>query len=551
MKNDNKEQFFANELKMSYHLLSPKSKKPARIYMLVRLDGKQYKLPIGVKVYPKQWNDAIQKAYISEILTPLDNYNNRIANTRINECTILYNDFKYYLCNTIERNNPINILRNKIYHSMAKRSKYKNPILFIKTAIDKKYGERKGSTSTTFLSNLTSIERYCKENSIVLTSIQDIDYNFLNNYRDWACQRPSRQYKQHGFNTDLSSINHSITNIKTMLKYMEEIGEYDMAKAQIDKIEKYPLKLKSYEDMIALTETEIEALKNLNLEKESDRKTRDVFLFTCYVGQRVSDIKAFNEKANLVEVDGKQYFKLRQQKVQSSFVTIPILPEAREILTRINWDVSYPYKSEMYVGKKIKKYCEMIGLTGDEICFHEDIKGIHTFKKKRCEIVATHTARRTFATIAYKRGVDIETISKITGQDIKTLKMYLRITGEENADMFTSAWNTKTDKETPQSTTMQNIISNMNELLEQKKDVLKEQIEEDKKALAMLGASALEIADANTIDDIQQLICKYQQPFTDMGVDPYLIKAIFHNSQYTTITEKRKQLEEIIKDLME
>lgn len=551
MRNENKEQFFANELKHSYHLLSPKSKKPARIYMLVRMYGKQYKLPIGVKVYSNQWNDNIQKAYVSDMLTPLDNHNNTIVNNRINECTALFNDFKAYLCNNIEQNDTINILRNKIYTYMGKRNiKNVNPILWLKTEAEKKYSN--AGTIRTFISNLTSLEKYCKEKNITLNSIQDIDYNLLINFRDWLCQHPSKKYKDYGLKSDISGINNAIVNIKTMLKNAEREGEYDKAKAKIDNIEALPEKLKSYEDMIALTEQELEALEALELENAKERKARDMFLFSCYIGQRYSDVKNFKDSAQLVEEDGKQYFKLRQKKTKK-VVTIPILPEAKAILDRNDGEISYPLKNDNLVNIMIKKICKMVVMDKEEITYHEDINGIHNIKKFRYEIISTHTARRTFVTIAYKKGIDIETIAGITGHDLKTIRMYLRITSSENADMFASAWNNnsnvdKTDKSNTANT--QNVINNMTDVLERaKQDAFKEQIAEDKNALALLGADALEIADANTIDTIQQLICKYQQQYTDMGVDPYAIKAIFHNSEYTTFAEKRKQLKKIVEEL--
>lgn len=436
---------------------------------------------------------------------------------------------------------------------MGKRSiKNTNPILYLKTEAEKKYGKRSAGTVRTFTSNLTSLEKFCKEKNITLHSIQDIDYNLLINYRDWLCQHPSKKYKDYGLKSDISGINNAIVNIKTMLKNAEREGEYDKVKAKIDNIEALPEKLKSYEDMIALTEQELEALEALELEDAKERKARDMFLFSCYIGQRYSDVKNFKESAQLIEENGKQYFKLRQKKTKK-VVTIPILEEAKAILDRNNGEISYPLKNDNLVNIMIKKICKMVVMDKEEITYHEDIDGIHNIKKYRYEIISTHTARRTFVTIAYKKGIDIETIAGITGHDLKTIRMYLRITSSENADMFANAWHNnsnvdKTDKSNTANT--QTVINNMTEVLEKaKQDAFKEQIEEDKQALALLGADAIEIADANTIDDIQQLICKYQQQYTDMGVDPYTIKSIFHNSEYTTFAEKRKQLIKIVEEL--
>lgn len=60
------------------------SKTPSPIVFMVRLGGgKQLKFHIGVKVYPDQWNHIRQCAYISPILSRIDNENNEIVNKKI------------------------------------------------------------------------------------------------------------------------------------------------------------------------------------------------------------------------------------------------------------------------------------------------------------------------------------------------------------------------------------------------------------------------------------------------------------------------------------
>jgi integrase len=55
------------------------------------------------------------------------------------------------------------------------------------------------------------------------------------------------------------------------------------------------------------------------------------------------------------------------------------------------------------------------------------------------ELVASHTARRSFATNAYKAGVPAISIMKITGHHkSETLMKYIKITEEENAVLMVS-----------------------------------------------------------------------------------------------------------------
>jgi len=53
---------------------------------------------------------------------------------------------------------------------------------------------------------------------------------------------------------------------------------------------------------------------------------------------------------------------------------------------------------------------------------------------RRCELLCTHTARRSFATNAYKEGVPSLAIMKITGHRTEAAFMrYIQISKEENA----------------------------------------------------------------------------------------------------------------------
>ena len=73
---------FPLELYGRFYLKTPKSKRPSVITFIIRFKSKQYKFATHTKVYPQQWNQSLQKAYISPILTNADNLNNSIVNQK-------------------------------------------------------------------------------------------------------------------------------------------------------------------------------------------------------------------------------------------------------------------------------------------------------------------------------------------------------------------------------------------------------------------------------------------------------------------------------------
>ena len=60
-------------------------------------------------------------------------------------------------------------------------------------------------------------------------------------------------------------------------------------------------------------------------------------------------------------------------------------------------------------------------------------------KFKKHELVSTHTARRSFATNAYKAKVPMLSIMKITGhKKTETFQKYISLSNEEHAELMSS-----------------------------------------------------------------------------------------------------------------
>lgn len=81
IKNELKEQIFANELRHHYKLRNPKGHKPTMVFLVVRINKEQVKISIGMKVYPIHWNVNRAKEGIG--IPFLENNNNRLQNERL------------------------------------------------------------------------------------------------------------------------------------------------------------------------------------------------------------------------------------------------------------------------------------------------------------------------------------------------------------------------------------------------------------------------------------------------------------------------------------
>ena len=171
------------------------------------------------------------------------------------------------------------------------------------------------------------------------------------------------------------------------------------------------------------------------LERENSRKaiqkSKDVFVIGCLTGQRFSDYSRI-EKSMICKLrDGNDYIKLKQVKT-GKVVYIPIDERVKVLLNKYNGAMPHCY--DVKVNKHIKIVGHLLGWT--EIAGLTERKGVMEYqsKKKFYECVKTHTARRTFATIAYKNGISLSSIMSVTGHSSELmLRKYLKLDNKERA----------------------------------------------------------------------------------------------------------------------
>lgn len=161
-------------------------------------------------------------------------------------------------------------------------------------------------------------------------------------------------------------------------------------------------------------------------------RVRDLFLLGVYTGQRFSDYSRISLKM-ITEYCGKKFIKLIQKK-ENKKVMIPLDKRIIPILNRHYG--SAPEVTVQILNDTIKIIGEILGWTW-EPDFDERRMG----KKKGprfCDMISSHTARRTFATNAYAAGVPLQSIMAVTGHSTEEkLRTYLKLQPQDKAMMAT------------------------------------------------------------------------------------------------------------------
>ena len=163
-------------------------------------------------------------------------------------------------------------------------------------------------------------------------------------------------------------------------------------------------------------------------------RVRDVFTLGCLTGMRYSDYKRI-KRENIV----KEVIRMREVKDKSKTLEIPLSSWAKEILEKYNYNL--PVISEQKFREYIKETARLVGFTEQVIEASRIGNIIKEENKRRCDLISTHTARRTFITIMKNKGVPDKVIMKITGHKyLSSFHRYYKPNEEDVSGFMNEVW---------------------------------------------------------------------------------------------------------------
>lgn len=243
----------------------------------------------------------------------------------------------------------------------------------------------------------------------------EIDKQWANCYKTWRFSDP----RLHHINT----VSKDFDTIRKVIKEAEVEDNIDVNKKyQSDAF--YIKKIVS--DEISLSLDEIKKIYELDLGKDTVGMNivRDNFILACYTGIRWGNWAI--KKENIVTIEGRKMIKLVTEKNYSTCL-IPLHPIALDILKKYNFDLQTI--SDQKTNKYVKILGEMAGLTNVVLLKDSKAGKVVTTDNRKCDEISTHTARRTFVTIALVEWkVPPQYVMQITGHKTeRQLYEYARI----------------------------------------------------------------------------------------------------------------------------
>jgi len=169
-------------------------------------------------------------------------------------------------------------------------------------------------------------------------------------------------------------------------------------------------------DKIYLTAPEVQSLANAPIYGELGVEIKQAFLFGCYTGLRISDLKTL--VWGDIQRDPPQINKRQEKTERKAFVP----------LHTVAWGI--------IDDKRLHSYKEPVfpALTKSKTNTNEYLK--RWAKKAGIEKnIGWHTARHTFAVLSLEAGAEIYTLSKLLGHtDVKTTQVYAKATDKMKRD---------------------------------------------------------------------------------------------------------------------
>lgn len=525
-----------NEVSLNFNLREPrKVNGSTNVYAVVKVEGKQIKLPICAKVYAWQWDAKKQVPRITNNMTPQDIANAMQLNCVLNE---VRTNFFSYICS----GEPIteSTLREhlKITHIMANKNaippftrRSVTASKLLRQSFSRKYGTEdnpKKVTPSSWRTNnvyLTNFLEYLKDNAY--DSVNTLSKKGIYDYREYMEQgKRNSTYIMRNCNFIISLVNEIADNPNCDKYHIAPLKPFPNEKVVKAEDEKKR----------ALTPQEVNAIMECDKYDQKQKVVRDMFVMQLNSGVRVSDLaKLFTHNYTTINCNGTDIQVVRTQKT-GNYAYVVATPTIKELQQK--YADGLPYKmSDSTYNRKIKELFELAGLTDDET-FSVDVAGVMKETKARlCDVISSHWARHTFITMKRKEGwkKDILMYSTAHMQQGQTIDHYTHMTREEIANVVANEYLRVANQgnETTHNDT------SVNALIGECKDVL-----------MFLGAQYKDIADINDIDTLlYKCYVEYPQPFAQWGIDVRAIKDIYN--QKATFEQRTFALKELLRECKE
>ncbi len=385
------------------------SNKECRVLLFVREKGTTIKIDTGLRLEVKYWDRKKQKVK-----------RNFIGSPEQNRFLAKFKDAQMQKFLDLKTKHPNLDFKSikQLFLQSKEQEKQSDLLVVFEQFIKSRKSTLSVGTFKKYNTLLSHLKKFSKTKKIKL-NFETLDYNVFDKLQNYFISLG------HSNNTVFKHIQ----NFKTFLNWAVE-REY----TENLKFQRYKQVQQSRPENIALTKEDL--VKIITCEGLSPKlqKTRDLFLFMVYTGQRYSDAAKFdyNDVKNGV-------WTFIQQKTKSK-MNIPLSDSALNIIKKYNYTL--PMISNQKLNNNLKLLGELAGLNDIvTITKYSGTKAIEETYPKFM-FLTTHVARRTFVSLASYHGVNQQVVKAMTGHRAdRMIDQYFRKDDKQTLDAINDIFN--------------------------------------------------------------------------------------------------------------
>ena len=429
---------------LNFNLRKPTSKRPTNVYAVVKVCGKQIKIPTTAKINAYLWDSKKQLPLMLNSMSDAERDNAKQVFSIINSFHSAFIEYYSYLYQNFHEITSEDV---RAFFEKAVLSELIHKKKMAKNGVPNVKRERK---ATKALLKALDLYQSVGDKPVTDSTIQTYKYN-LQNFIDYCVdiKRDSvvmlTDKGLNDFEIYLRGKGKSASNIRNCLRIVrilinEVIVKHPNFKSYgVKKVDiKLPKNVRTEGKKVELTEDEIKAIETTEGLTPPQMEYRDLFVLECLTGQRASDIPIlFNPARYTIN---KNYFSFVTKKegvpalVERTPEVLAIIERYKDGFKHIDVESEILAKNETIALKEIAKKANL-----NRMITYSDSKGKFQ-SKPLSEILSSHFGRHTFVT-RMARIVPLETLKFLTGhKDTQALlKYYLHQTEDDRINLVTNA----------------------------------------------------------------------------------------------------------------
>jgi len=402
----------------TFVLKNPNSENLTLINMIVRFKNERIVYSTGERILKTNWDPENQKAIVNRNFLEGAQINDELKRCK-QKCREVFRNFTYTQKEV--KKEDIKIELNKLIRGHIPKAEMDLYMTdFIKQIVDST-NHSKG-TKTSYNNTMEHILSF-EDSKRTRYKLKNVDLLFYEGLVRYLMEK----------NLAKNTIAKIIKNLKVFLSKAMDIGLIPENRGMLRKM----TKSEEETSKIYLNMDEIKIMYELDLSADKKlERVRDLFVLACNVGLRFSDFVAIkreniNITKNSLGVE-KTLLNIKTQKT-NEFVSVPLSSQALSILEKYEWRIPKPISNQ-----KMNDYLKDIG---EAAKLNEKVQTTITQGGRKVvttelkyDLIATHTARRSFASNLFMDGVPSLQIMKLTGHKTeRSFMKYIRVSAEENA----------------------------------------------------------------------------------------------------------------------